>query len=60
MSTVFVVVAGNIVDDFNDDAPNAVEVFTTAEGADEFGALYDYFTVTEKKLDPIVQAFQLQ
>ncbi len=55
MSTVFVVVAGNIVDDFNEDAPNAVEVFTTQEGAEAFGALYDYYTVTEKKLDPTVQ-----
>jgi len=57
MTAVYVVVAGNFVDDYNDDAPNAVEVFSTQEAADAFGALYDYFNVTEKTLDPVVQTY---
>lgn len=54
MSQLFVVVAGNIVSDLNDDVPNAVEVFSTQDAADAFGALYDYCDVKERTLDPVV------
>lgn len=54
MTTLFIVVAGNIVSDLNEDAPNAVEVFSSREAAEAFGALYDYHDVKERNLDPVV------
>jgi hypothetical protein len=54
VTKLFIVVAGNIVSDLNEDAPNAVEVFSSYETAEAFGALYDYYDVKERDLDPVV------
>jgi hypothetical protein len=54
MPQLFVVIAGNIVSDSNDAAPNAIEVFSSIEAAESFGALYDYYDVKEHTLDPVV------
>lgn len=54
MPQLFVVIAGNIVSDLNDAAPNAIEVFSSIETAEAFGALYDYYDVNERTLDPVV------
>lgn len=58
MTTIFLVVAGNIIDGYNEDVPNTIEVFTTQKAADQFGELYDFYTVTEKILDPAMPSVQ--
>ena len=56
MSTkLYVVTAGNIIDGYNADVPNKVEIFSTPELAEAFGTLHDFHTVVEKILDPVVQ-----
>ena len=51
MTTVYLVIAGNIIDDYNSkDASNQIEVFDNAQAAESFGLLYDYHTVTPKEV----------
>ena len=47
------VVAGNIVDDYNksnENTDNTIEVFDNLEAAELFGSLFDFHLVTPKQL----------
>jgi hypothetical protein len=52
-TTVYLVIAGNIIDDYNktnENTDNMVEVFDNLEAAELFGSLFDYHSVTPKEL----------
>ena len=51
--TVYMVVAGNIIDDYNQknaNFENVIELFDNHKAAEFFGSLFDYFSVTPKAL----------
>ena len=51
MTTVYLVIAGNIIDDYSPkDTGNLIEVFDNEQTAESFGLLYDYHTVTPKEI----------
>jgi len=51
--TVYLVVAGNIIDEYNkmnENTDNVIEVFDNLQAAEIFGSLFDYCLVTPKEL----------
>jgi hypothetical protein len=53
---VYLVVAGNIIDDYNEgneSTDNVIEVFDNCKAAEEFGTLYDFCKITQKELRTI-------
>jgi hypothetical protein len=52
-TTVYMVEAGNIIDDYNKtskNTDNSIEVFDNLEAAELFGSLFDFHLVTPKEL----------
>jgi hypothetical protein len=53
MTTVYMVVAGNIIDDYNEIneySDNVIELFDNPNAAEIFGSLFDFYSVTRKVL----------
>jgi hypothetical protein len=55
MTTLYLVTAGNIIfEDVTEDVTNPVEIFDTLEKAEAFGLLFDFCSIVEKTLNPVV------
>jgi len=51
--TLYLVVAGNIIDEYNkknENTDNVVEIFDNPEAAEIFGSLFDFYLVKVKQL----------
>jgi hypothetical protein len=55
MTTLYLVTAGNVIyEDVTEDVSNPVEIFDNFQAAEEFGALFDFHSIVEKTLNPVV------
>jgi len=55
MTTLYLVTAGNIIfEDVTEDVVNPVEIFDNLQAAEDFGKLFDFCTIVEKTLNPVV------
>jgi hypothetical protein len=55
-TTVYLVVAGNIIDDYsknNEGNENTIEVFDNLNAAELFGSLFDFYAVTPTQLHSV-------
>lgn len=56
MATVYMVTAGNIIDDYNeknDNTDNVVELFDNLEAAEQFGSLFDFHQIEMRELHSV-------
>lgn len=53
MKNVYMVTAGNVIDDYNESneiTDNVVEIFDNMKAAEFFGSLFDFYVVQVKEL----------